>query len=735
MPLYVNRRAVGRPPVHATGRAVVGGADPLRTAAESFTSHLIAVLAVFIFIFAAGGRCGAADGKTQSKKPARGDFLDTLFWAPEIVVEANRISPEIDITNRSGFVGLISLENNNLALLDAAAILSRTVGVRVKQYGGMGNFATMSIRGSSSTQVQLYLDGVPLNDPYSGMANLADLSLDGMKRIEIYRGFSPAGFGSSAIGGTVNLVSYDSGFFDRCHEGGIASSRAGLETSIAGGSFGTRRYLLSARARRWKLFASGRASFAESEGDFAFRDDNATPENPYDDEISERINNDFSRWNAAGRVRFDLPHFDDLSFHYDYLDREGGVPGLAANQSEFARTRRDRRIAYLKIEPAPLVSSRVHLKATAYRSSTRERFSDSHGDISLSKQQTDNRIISEGASANVRFYPFVLPASIDLMLEGTGERFRPVDLLPQRREGPERKRRSATLAISADYSLARERLVLTAGHRSHWLQNEFYDEPVMPWLPPTPQGKVDEHLQSPNFGFRFRPCSFLTLKGNIGSYHRLPTFFELFGNLGNVTGDSGLSPEKGLNRDAGLIVSAERFWKIERFFIEAVYLFNEIDDLILFFPNSQSTVQPKNIGSARIRGFEISFSGSLNNRLTLLGNYSWLDGRDTGPIPYYHGNELAGRPRHEAAATVEYSGRGWRASWELHYIGANFLDRANMKRVPARGLHDLALSIEIPYFKSTLTLEGCNLGDDRTSDVQGFPLPGRSFYTAIRFKI
>ncbi|MCK4236076.1 MAG: TonB-dependent receptor, partial [Candidatus Krumholzibacteria bacterium] len=235
--------------------------------------------------------------------------------------------------------------------------------------------------------------------------------------------------------------------------------------------------------------------------------------------------------------------------------------------------------------------------------------------------------------------------------------------------------------------------------------------------------------------FRFHPASFLTLKGNWGRYYRLPTFFELFGNLGSVTGDNELEHEKGLNRDIGVTFSTGRFLFFDRPFLEAVYLSNEVENLILFFPNSQSTVKPKNIGSATIRGFELSLAFSILESINLSGNYCYLDGKDTSPIPYYNGNSLAGRPLHQAAFQIEFDKTRWRAAYELHYIGSNYLDRANMKELPARKIHNLSLNLRHPGRRVTLAIEAQNLGDNQVSDVSGFPLPGRSFYTTIRLKI
>ncbi len=210
--------------------------------------------------------------------------MDTLFWGPEIIVEAQRLSPKDELYNRPGFVALIDLEKRKNRMDDVASLLSRAVGVRIKQYGGLGSFATVSIRGSSSSQVQVYMDGVPLNDALTGTANLSDLALGDITRIEIFRGFSPTIFGSSSIGGTINLVSSKGDEWDGV---GIVPS---VQSRATAGSFDTRRYLvtLKSRCRRAGLHLHG--GFMESRGDFDFFDDNATPENPCDDETSARAN-------------------------------------------------------------------------------------------------------------------------------------------------------------------------------------------------------------------------------------------------------------------------------------------------------------------------------------------------------------------------------------------------------------------------------------------------------------
>ncbi len=675
---------------------------------------------------------GAASGCSVETEAASGSSdgtgaADTIYSIPEIVVRAKAPILGSELYSRSGFVALIEMDKSGAALEDAPTVLAGAAGIRVRQYGGLGDFATSSIRGSSSSQVRVYMDGVPLNDPYSGIVNLADLSLGNLDRIEIYRGFSPVSFGGSSIGGTINLVTENAA---------SAASSSGLEPMVSAkasaGSFDTRRLSLNLSSTLGPASLSCFGGYLESAGDFSFADDNATPQNPLDDEIARRMNNDFSRWNLSARLDLEIPGMKRSYLSYDAFEREGGVPGIGSNQSSIARLRRKRRITYFKIDPGQVVSGRLTGELTAFHSWTAEMFDDREGDIGLTAARTDNRIVSWGANLRSTLFAPLVPVSLDLFLEGKRERFSPSEYYPEPREGPDRTRNSLTSAVAANLSVLDDRAVLTAGARGIWSESEFYDQQPFPWLPPISRGRVEDSRLSPHAGIRIQPAGHITLKANIGKHYRVPTFFELFGNTGSVTGDAGLKPEEGLNRDAGLIYSSDRIWFLRRPYLETLYFDNRTEDLILFFPNSQRTVKPSNIGSARIKGIEVSASASPARSLTLSGNYTWMDAEDTSDIPYYRGNRLASIPAHEASFSARYSAGGWGLEWNLLFIGSNYLDKANMEKVPGREIHNLTVFLTPFSGPVRLSFEGRNLTGDQISDISGFPLPGRSFYVTLK---
>ena len=215
----------------------------------------------------AAERSGAEEAENRTGK-TNSNVADTLFWAPEIIVNAHRVTPQADLFNRSGFVALIDVERHRDRMEDIPMVLSRSVGVRVKQYGGLGSFATVSIRGSSSNQVQIYMDGVPLNDAYTGIADISDLALGDLQRIEVFRGFSPTAYGSSSIGGTINLVTRGAESIDG------STAVPAIEALASAGSFSTRRYMLTLASRMSLARLHGHISHVQSDGSFTFYDDN-----------------------------------------------------------------------------------------------------------------------------------------------------------------------------------------------------------------------------------------------------------------------------------------------------------------------------------------------------------------------------------------------------------------------------------------------------------------------------
>ena len=77
---------------------------------------------------------------------------------------------------------------------DLTHLIDSASGTTIVQLGGLGDFAGLSIRGSSLQQVEIFLDGIPLNPDGASTVNLAELLLWAFQRIEIYRSLPLCGW-------------------------------------------------------------------------------------------------------------------------------------------------------------------------------------------------------------------------------------------------------------------------------------------------------------------------------------------------------------------------------------------------------------------------------------------------------------------------------------------------------------------------------------------------------------
>jgi vitamin B12 transporter len=102
-------------------------------------------------------------------------------------------------------IDAVDIEDGQFAL--AVDALKFAPGVSVAQNGGPGGFASVRLRGASSGQTLVVIDGVVVNDPASpqGGFNFANLDVADIERIEVLRGPQGIIYGADAIGGVIAI--------------------------------------------------------------------------------------------------------------------------------------------------------------------------------------------------------------------------------------------------------------------------------------------------------------------------------------------------------------------------------------------------------------------------------------------------------------------------------------------------------------------------------------------------
>ncbi len=655
---------------------------------------------------------------------------DTVYRLPEILVEAERISEVDRLRNRPAFLTIVPMDDAGRRVSSAGDYLGQTVGCHVRSTGGYGAYSTASVRGSSAKQVRVFLDGIPLNQAQSGIIDLADLPTSSLSRIEVYRGFGPYDLSGSTIGGVINLVTRKP---DAGGSGQISASY---------GSFSTQRYHGSYSFSRssWDVLAIGTA--LSSKGDFEFLDDNATPYNPDDDEITERINNEIREYEALAKVSGPLWNGTLVASNQFYYRRQG-LPGYGATQSRTERITKTYDLSHVSWRRRWATPFRSETALGFYYLYRQDHFEDRRPKKAGVRPDEKNRTTGIGASLR---WMMPLPRwyqSLRGFVEIGREAFRPEEIFTGVQEGERQTRNTLVVTLEDEFYLLDGRLRLLPSGRY-----ERYSDRTQPFqeirrdMTTYNRNLIDTTVVSAELtgavGLVASPGAGLSVKANYGHSHRMPALMEVFGYRGMTVPNPDLKPETGINSDIG-VGWEMRSARDTYISAEFAYFWSDVDDLIMFVyvPFAQAA-QAINIDSADIEGYECTVSFGSWHDLAFSANLTHLTAINTGPVSYTKGKHLPNRPETEAHTRLSWRHGRISAFYEFDYISGNYWNAYNGVAPNNKGplfttrrLHSAGMTVPAGMRRADFSLEVRNMTDEQYEDVMGYPLPGRSVVATL----
>lgn len=646
-------------------------------------------------------------------------------------------------TDPTGFVTVIKAEKFKGRYSSLADVLEREAGVRVRRFGGLGSYTTLSIRGSNPNQVRIFLDGVPLNNSQGGEINLSDLPFDNLDRIEIYKSGSAPGFSGSAIGGAVNLVTSRK---DPIKQTRITSSAGSLNTGRISASHSN-----FTEKVRYSLFVQNE----KSDQNFVFRNNNGTPVlNRWDDFDDRRRNAQFNRYNLTGNVSADI-NKTTFKFLNDFNYRMQGIPGPGNNQTKKVTREYIRNTTSLGTETPEIYSENIKLESRLYYTGARDHLFDPLSEFSSGTPNSKADIQQYGLHLIPTFYFLKYNQIFRLLVSSERETFRRDrrNSFDDVQDKSTRKfRNHNAIQIQDEIRLLEKRITLTPAVNFEQYTDRFNDTTNSGIISAsqaistgTNPAKTITRYTNYRIGFLGIPYRTENLtfgvKANAATEKRIPDFLELFGERGSILGNPGLKPERSINYDGGPVLDYSGDRLTSKTSIS--YFSKKIQDMILFVPNSQFSLRPENIDSAMIRGFEFSQKFDLFRMVKLESNYTYQRAINTSDVSFLKGKYLPLRPKNEWMGGVSYYNKFVETGFEAVFIGAVFKDRTNeyANYQPSRWIYNVYFTYYFggkdPDKKSRelmLTFEVKNISNIRAEDIVGYPLPGRIWYATVSGK-
>jgi len=252
---------------------------------------------------------------------------------PEVVVTATRTPVTVDRALAS--VSVIDRRDiESSGALDLLSLLRREAGVDIVRGGGLGQQASVFLRGANSNQLLVLVDGVRVAAATTGGYAWEHLPLAQIERIEIVRGPRAALYGSDAIGGVIQV-------FTRRGDGASGSVGIGSDDTWLG------EVGIGHRGERLRLGLRG--SVADS-GGFSSQNPDGFNFNPDDDGATLR--------SLAGDAGFD---FSAAQLDAQWLASNDDIE---FDQGETAVRQRSGRVALAGGDSAAWLLAAAHARET-----------------------------------------------------------------------------------------------------------------------------------------------------------------------------------------------------------------------------------------------------------------------------------------------------------------------------------------------------------------------------------
>ena len=646
------------------------------------------------------------------------------------LAEARADEPDEVVVRRgsaAGFVSRARVDDSPREITDAASLIEPLPGVHVRRLGADDSFATLSIRGTTSSQVAIYLAGVPLSGGADPSLDLATLPLWPGSSARVHRSFAPSALGRGSLGGTLVLDTPN------------ARTPIGSEVYVAAGAYGSRRVRVGdvSGDPEGVRVATG-YSASRSEDDFSYVD-NAASAQAGREVLATRENAGHAA--ASGLAAIAIPvrlgagTTGALAITTLAQVRRQQLPGTISVPTRFQRLDSNRLLGALELS-LPAGSGAASVRSWARRDGLSIDGDPRESARLLSPSETADATIAAGGSLGWKGRPSET-TTLEARVDASGERFAP-GLWVGSTQPPGARRTNTGLGIDATYRPV-PRLTLAASARGD------------AWVDGGGNGASrNETRPTGNVGAELA-LGPLTLAAHGGALARPASFVERYGDRGFFLGNPELRPESATTVDAGGTYAAKL--GVVRVRLELAAFATWAEDLIVFIPRGATArAKAENIGRARLLGTEAgldaaAYGATLRLSHTALATANQAECRVAQGACERPG--LPGRPTHDFVGDLAYTVGPLRVRYGVDVVAGIQNDSIGSIVVPTRVLHSVGARLAVPGAPGlSLALDVRNLFDLRAArypvlgggtdpyaigDLYDYPIPGRRLLVSARW--
>jgi len=633
----------------------------------------------------------------------------------EVVVTATRTERPIeDVPASMSVITPRDIEGSNAQTVEE--LLRVVPGIDLQKTSGLGSTnQRVSLRGVGrypEARTLVLVDGMPMNNMYSGHVDWHKIPLHEVERVEVVRGPASALYGSSAMGGVINIITKRP---EKPRETEIEASVGSFETYS--GRFSHSQNLERFSYRLW-------GNFLDSEG-----------YNPIPREEREpyHIKAGATEWNLGGLFSLKLDEHSfldfsasrfkrDLTRHKRFYDTHKEVDDFSI---AYERKLREKggldllaRLYYRDEDSWENFPKRPNYDGVDYR--RRSEIPEYGGLLQTSFDVLDKHTLTAGIDART--------GSIDRKL-----RFLDGTL----REATEGQQDLYALFLQDEIRL-REDLILTLGGRyDYWKSSDGSSYHYRATPPSSDYPSRSDSAFNPKAGIVWHATDSTSLRSSIGRGFRAPSLYELYGSTfrgrWRYDGNPDLDPETILSYEIG----------VDQWFTDSLlgrltlYRAEAKDYIDSITTDPVGRVKKKmNIGQVLMEGIEAELRYEFSTAWSFFANHTVSRSKieKFKADPSLKGNQIQYIPEHKSAFGVTYENpKIARVDLIGRYTGKRYADDENTEPMGEYVTFDLKVSRELGE-NATVSLGLENLLDREYSEYEGYLGPGRAVTVGLSYK-